>query len=131
MTDILEHSYFKEQDYVTIVSFLQNLPCHNKSERAQFYQCLVAKLDKIPEKLIARQLTKLLLSRMVLLDDEAVEHLLPHLLTPRSGDETKRDHQDPPTHPLLSMEMFKENVVPLLIKVFKVRDVHIRLVLLR
>ena len=38
---------------------------------------------EIPANLVAWQLAPLLLSRMVLLDKAAVEHFLPHMLTPK------------------------------------------------
>ena len=47
---------------------------------------------EIPANLVAWQLAPLLLSRMVLLDKAAVEHFLPHMLTPKGQTQLKHNH---------------------------------------
>ena len=46
---------------------------------------LTEKLYNIPPEAVSRRLTKLLLSRFVLLTDSAVHKLVPNLLTPYKG----------------------------------------------
>ena len=47
---------------------------------------LLPRLLVLPEELVAHRLAVPLLSRFVLLDEAAVTHVVPHLLTPRSGE---------------------------------------------
>ena len=51
-----------------------------------FYRTVVPKLLKLDPRLIAEGLTSLLLSRFVLLEPTAADHMLPHLLAPRMGE---------------------------------------------
>jgi hypothetical protein len=46
---------------------------------------LLPRLSALPEELVARRLAVPLLSRFVLLDETAVNHVVPHLLTPKPG----------------------------------------------
>jgi len=46
---------------------------------------LVPRLSKLPVDVIGSRLTKLLLSRLVIINSTASSHLLPYLLTPASG----------------------------------------------
>ena len=56
------------------------------AEREKFFaEELVQSLHEIPANLVAWQLAPLLLSRMVLLDQAAVKHFLPHMLTPKGN----------------------------------------------
>lgn len=48
-----------------------------------YYRTLIKKLKMFPENIIAEQLGRLLLSRMVLLDITAQEQLLPFILKPK------------------------------------------------
>lgn len=49
------------------------------------FRTVVQKLYRLPQQLVAARLVKPLLSRFVVLDDDACEHLIPHLLTPITG----------------------------------------------
>ena len=46
---------------------------------------LVPRLYKLPVEVVGSRLTKLLLSRFVVINSAACMHLMPHLLTPASG----------------------------------------------
>ena len=50
------------------------------------YSGLLPRLLALPEELVAHRLAVPLLSRFVLLDEAAVTHMVPHLLTPKSGE---------------------------------------------
>ena len=82
---ILDHSYFKDQEYLKIVEFLTDLPVKLLEEKKYFFTTLSEKLFLLPEKVIASQLSSLLLSRMVILDQTAVQSFIPNMLTPAKG----------------------------------------------
>jgi len=114
--EFLSHPFLSSNDFVAIENILTNLPVKTIEERATFFQTLADRLEKLPG-IIVSQLSPLLLSRMVLLDQAAVQDFLPRFLTPNSG--------------LLPETLYKEKLIPLLINIFHVRDMQIRLVLLK
>ena len=85
LSAILDHSYFKDQEYLKIVEFLTDLPVKLLEEKKDFFTTLSEKLFLLPEKVIASQLSCLLLSRMVILDQTAVQTFIPNVLTPAKG----------------------------------------------
>ena len=85
LTTILDHRYFQDQDYLRIVEFLTDLPLKSFEEKKDFFTGLSERLFLLPEKVIASQLSPLLLSRMVILDPTAVQHFIPNMLTPGKG----------------------------------------------
>ncbi|XP_033353588.1 protein-associating with the carboxyl-terminal domain of ezrin isoform X3 [Bombus vosnesenskii] len=84
---------------------------------------LITQLRMFPENIVAEQLGRLLLSRMVLLDTTAQEQLLPFILKPKDGNDNTDSN-------LFSISTFKVYLVPKLLQMFCIRDVSIRLVLL-
>lgn len=85
---------------------------------------LVHQLKAFPEKIVAEQLGRLLLSRMVLLDPTAQLKLLPFVLKPKTEDD------DIENSGLFVVSTFKNYLVPKLLQMFCVRDTSIRLLLL-
>ena len=85
VSSILDHPYFEEQDYLKIVAFLTDLPLKSFEEKKDFFSNLSERLFLLPEKVIASQLSTLLLSRMVFLDPTAVQCFVPNMLTPGKG----------------------------------------------
>ena len=85
LSSILDHAYFQDQDYLKIVAFLTDIPLKSFEEKKQFFVSLSERLYLLPEKVIASQLSSLLLSRMVILDPSAVQHFIPNMLTPGKG----------------------------------------------
>lgn len=97
-----------------------------------------------PENIVAEQLGRLLLSRMVLLDTNAQEKLLPFVLKPRGkvlltthlfrthikNAYSFTDGEDNTDNNLFTLSTFKTYLVPKLLQMFCIRDVSIRLVLL-
>ncbi|XP_072379255.1 protein-associating with the carboxyl-terminal domain of ezrin isoform X1 [Diabrotica undecimpunctata] len=120
---ILDQEFFNN-DFITINSFLLELPVKNDNEKLNFFQNLKHKLFKFEEEIVASQLSGLLLSRLVLLNKTAQTSLLPFLLTPQTGDENEEKST------LFSENTFKKYLCPKLLEIFKVRDVEIRLLLL-
>lgn len=82
--DILEHDFFN-QEFIKIHSFLLELPLKLDAEKTEFFKTLGNTLKSFDEVLVASQLSELLLSRMVLLNNTAQRDLLPLLLSPRQS----------------------------------------------
>ncbi|XP_015595232.1 protein-associating with the carboxyl-terminal domain of ezrin [Cephus cinctus] len=123
LSSVLIHPFFTH-DFITIHAFLMELPLKSELDKQEFFSNLVVQLKGFPEKIVAEQLGKLLLSRMVLLDFTAQEKLLPHVLKPKGENGDERDSS------LFSLPTFKSHLVPRLLQIFCVRDASIRLLLL-
>lgn len=120
LSAVLLHSYFNH-DFITIHSFLNELPLKNHQDKQTFFTTLVDRLRNFDEPIIATQLGNALLSRIVLLDSTAQSCVLPFLLKPKSEHFTMS---------IFSVENFKKFIAPKILKVFCVRDAQIRLILL-
>ncbi|CAH1401734.1 unnamed protein product [Nezara viridula] len=120
LDSFLNHSFFNH-DFISIHSFLTELPLKSESEKQMFFRDLCPKLNGFNENIVANQLGSLLLSRIVLLDSTAQQCLLPHVLVPRVGD--KKDC-------LFSEKTFQKYIAPKLLSMFYVRDIQVRLTLL-
>ena len=68
-----------------IVAFLTDIPLKSYEEKKTFFSNISERLFLLPEKVIASQLSSLLLSRMVILDQTAVQFFIPNMLTPGKG----------------------------------------------
>ncbi|XP_034249177.1 protein-associating with the carboxyl-terminal domain of ezrin [Thrips palmi] len=110
--------------FVVVHDFLSELPLKSDVEKSTFFRGLVDQLREFPEVLLASQLSALLLSRLVLLDKTAQEHLLPMILQPQNSSELISNQ------PLFSMTIFQQYIVPRLLHMFSVRDAQVRLLLL-
>lgn len=110
--------------FVVIHDFLSELPLKSDDEKSSFFRGLADQLREFPEILLASQLSALLLSRLVLLDKTAQEHLLPLVLQPQNGTHVEGNL------PLFSMNTFQQHIVPRLLHIFSVRDAQVRLLLL-
>jgi len=132
LSNLLDHDYFRAQSYLIIVEFLSQMALKSQAEKDDFFISLTPRLKLLPEKVIASQLTSMLLSRLVLLEDSANSELIPSLLTPGPASESPGPY-DPnkKVNPILSEELHREFVIPQLTKIFGVRDMQIRMVLLR
>ncbi|XP_076436230.1 protein-associating with the carboxyl-terminal domain of ezrin-like [Babylonia areolata] len=128
----LKNDCLFQNDFIQILNFVRNVALKTVEEKADFFGGLLPRLSALPEELVARRLAIPLLSRFVVLEEAAVNHVLPHLLTPRMGEDS--DHVIPSPRglvtPLLDADLFRNYVIPELQRIFLVHDVHIRLVLL-
>ncbi|KAG7197755.1 hypothetical protein KM043_001579 [Ampulex compressa] len=122
LADVLQHSFFTH-DFIRIHAFLEELPLKDNIDKETFFTNLAAQLRTFPEDIVAEQLGRLLLSRMVLLDYTAQKKLLPLVLKPK-------DQSDVADDCLFTAETFKSYLVPKLLQMFCIRDSSIRLVLL-
>lgn len=127
LSDIIKHAFFTH-DFINIHAFLIELPLKNQLEKEEFFSSLLNQLKKFPEKIVAEQLGRLLLSRMVLLDSTAQSKLLPYVLKPKTED--NNDHDVDNESGLFTISTFKSYLVPKLLQMFCVRDTCVRLILL-
>ncbi|XP_017757308.1 PREDICTED: protein-associating with the carboxyl-terminal domain of ezrin isoform X2 [Eufriesea mexicana] len=84
LSHVLQHPFFTH-DFMRIYAFLDELPLKNSQEKEIFFGTLITQLRMFPENIVAEQLGRLLLSRMVLLDTTAQEQLLPFILKPKGA----------------------------------------------
>lgn len=120
------HNYFTH-DFVTIHGFLSELALKTQPSKQEFFKTLNEKLKQFDEATIGSQLSELLLSRLVLLDQSAQFYLLPFLLKPQNLED---DEETSVEDGLFSTPGFVKFIVPKLKQVFRVLDVQIRLTLL-
>lgn len=127
LSAVLLHNYFNH-DFIVIHSFLSELPLKTQQAKAEFFKTLTEKLKQFDENIIGSQLSDLLLSRLVLLEQSAQFHLLPTLLKPQTILED--DEETSSEEFIFTTPTFIKYIVPRLKKVFCVLDVQIRLILL-
>lgn len=132
LSSLLNNRIFKyENHFLEIKQFLKNITVKSPQEKQEFFSCIVSMLSMLPEDLIGNRLISLLLSRFVVLDENAVEMLLPSLLIPRPE---KGEIMNPKLSTNLSVFSkcsFKKYVIPELTKIFQVRELNIRCLLLK
>ncbi|XP_071644997.1 protein-associating with the carboxyl-terminal domain of ezrin [Temnothorax longispinosus] len=120
--NVLQHSFFTHE-FIRIHAFLEELPLKTDVEREEFFTKLRQQLQMYPEAVVAEQLGRVLLSRIVLLDSTAQVKLLPFIFKPK-------DEKNDLGTSLFTVPTFKSILVPRLLQMFCIRDVSIRLLLL-
>lgn len=84
LTTLLQHPFFNH-DFIQIHCFLTELPLKSDNEKSNFFSMLIEKLKSFDEATVAKQLSGLLLSRMVLLNKTAQLTVIPFVLCPKEG----------------------------------------------
>ncbi|XP_020297837.1 protein-associating with the carboxyl-terminal domain of ezrin isoform X2 [Pseudomyrmex gracilis] len=122
LSNVLQHSLFTHE-FIRIYAFLEELPLKTDGEKEEFFTKLRQQLQMYPETVVAEQLGRKLLSRIVLLDSTAQVKLLPFIFKPK-------DEKNDVGTSLFTVTTFKNILVPRLLQMFCIRDVSIRLLLL-
>lgn len=120
LSAVLLHPYFNHE-FVLIHSFLFELPLKSVQERQHFFSSLIERLRSFDEQVVASQLASDLLSRMVLLDPTAQHCVTPFVLRTKTENGTTA---------LFSPQTYVEYLLPHVLKMFRLRDAQIRLILL-
>lgn len=119
LSAVLLHPYFNHE-FVLIHAFLFELPLKNNNEKQDFFTSLIDRLRYFDEEVVGAQFAGDLLSRMVLLDTTAQLCVTPYVLR------TKTDHSSA----LFSGSTYCKYLMPHILKMFRLRDAQIRLILL-
>uniref|UniRef100_A0A1B0C5F8 Phosphatase 2A Regulatory Subunit A helical domain-containing protein n=1 Tax=Glossina palpalis gambiensis TaxID=67801 RepID=A0A1B0C5F8_9MUSC len=119
LSAVLLHPYFNHE-FVLIHAFLFELPLKNNHEKQNFFTSLIDRLRYFDEELVGVQFAGDLLSRMVLLDPTAQLCVTPYVLR------TKDDYSSA----LFSATTYSAYLMLHILKMFRLRDAQIRLILL-
>eukprot|EP00041_Stephanoeca_diplocostata_P034796 m.1204706 g.1204706 ORF g.1204706 m.1204706 type:complete len:793 (-) comp24581_c0_seq5:2274-4652(-) len=120
ISKVLQHAFFANNALVKAKIFLKTITVKTSAEKERFFTNLKRSIKKFPSGLVVRQLLRQLLSR-VMLTEPTMEQLGRELLCPRQGSGVNGVLPEPE---------FREHVIPLLLKLFSVRDLRVRLALL-
>ncbi|GJQ72593.1 hypothetical protein Trydic_g1258 [Trypoxylus dichotomus] len=123
LSTLLQHPFFNH-DFIQIHCFLTELPLKTDNDKKDFFSTLIDKLKAFDESTVAKQLSGLLLSRMVLLNKTAQFTVIPFILCP------KEDALNNDDNGLFSQNTFRKYLIPKLLEIFCVRDAQIRQLLL-
>lgn len=122
--ELLKDPLFANCDYLQIVNFIEHFASFEEDKIEQFFDNIIARLRSLPPEVLSQKLIPLLLtSRFVMLHPTADAKLLPYLFACSPCAQVEE--------PLLNVEQFKNYVVPLICKLFFVKKVQIRLILLQ
>ncbi len=136
MKSVLNDELFLSSDFVQIKSFLTNFASFNENDKKLFFNTLVERLRKLSNNLIINLISFIVSSRLIMSNPDVHNKLLPFILIPAYNESEEMLYEltsgeSITLRPLLNKNIFKMQIIPLICKMYCVRDLQIRLLLLQ
>ncbi|GMR32266.1 hypothetical protein PMAYCL1PPCAC_02461 [Pristionchus mayeri] len=106
--------------------FVRTIQTKSEEEKERFFDGSLSLITSLPPRVIGMRLARPLLSRYLMLEGRAHDALLNHLLNPILPSSRPDD-----VIGLLPLDLYRETVLPECTLVLRVRDIHVRLSILR
>jgi len=136
MKSVLSDELFLTSDFVQIKSFLTNFAQFNEDDKKLFFNNLVERLRGLSHNLIVNLISFIVSSRLIMSNPDVHNKLLPFILIPAYNENEEilyelTSGESITLRPLLNKNVFKMQIIPLICKMYCVRDLQIRLLLLQ